>query len=129
MTIYTSYFAKAGQLPRHILPISICLKPPFFFKCYNYRPLAPTEKIFQSPEAEYVPLFLDHLSKLSAKAVWKDLHILSKGEDVALLCYENLEKFCHRHLVAQWLSEQLDISVQEYVYPAPPPSSDNLTLF
>ncbi len=129
MIIHTSYFAKAGQLPRHIIPVAICLKPPHWFKCFNYTPLAPTERIFQRPEAEYVPLFLEHLSKLSATAVWKDLHTISNGQDVALLCYENLEKFCHRHLVAKWLSEQLDISVREYVYTAPQLPSDNLTLF
>lgn len=127
--IYTSYFAKAGQLPRHIFPIAICLKPPHWFRCYNYAPLAPTKTIFQRPEHEYVPLFLEHLSTLSAAAVWKDLYTLSNGKDVALLCYENLEKFCHRHLVAKWLSKELEISVQEYAYPSPQRPFENLTLF
>jgi uncharacterized protein (DUF488 family) len=35
------------------------------------------------------------------------------GEDAILLCWESPEKFCHRHLVADWLSKKLDIKITE----------------
>jgi len=35
------------------------------------------------------------------------------GEDAILLCYEGIFQFCHRRLVAKWLEEQLNITVDE----------------
>lgn len=29
---------------------------------------------------------------------------ISEGKDCALVCYEAPDKFCHRHLVAEWLN-------------------------
>lgn len=29
---------------------------------------------------------------------------LSGGKDIALICYEKPTDFCHRHLVAEWLT-------------------------
>ena len=30
---------------------------------------------------------------------------LSGGRDIVLVCYEGPSKFCHRHLVAEWLNK------------------------
>ena len=54
------------------------------------------------------------LDCLSAKQVYDDLERLSNGRDCVLLCYEKSSDFCHRHLVADWLSKQLNISVEEF---------------
>ena len=43
--IYTSYFAKLNKLPNNIIPISICAKPPHFYKGLQYKKLAPTYDI------------------------------------------------------------------------------------
>ena len=36
------------------------------------------------------------------------------GKDVVLLCYETPEKFCHRHIAAQWLKDQTGIDIGEF---------------
>ena len=33
------------------------------------------------------------------------------GKDIILLCYETPEKFCHRHSVAKWLNEKLNLNI------------------
>lgn len=47
------------------------------------------------------------LSTLDANNVIKELKslILHKTDSIALVCYEKLADFCHRHLVAEWLQE------------------------
>jgi uncharacterized protein YeaO (DUF488 family) len=53
----------------------------------------------------YVKHFNDEvLANLSPHQVVSDFHYLSKGKDVVMLCYEKSDDFCHRHLVAEWLT-------------------------
>ena len=52
------------------------------------------------------------LFKLNPQQVYNDL--TKDGMDVVLLCWEeNPDEFCHRHLVADWLSKNLNIEVKE----------------
>ena len=51
------------------------------------------------------------LSKLDAKNVYEELSKF--GKNVVLLCFEENDKFCHRHLVATWLQRELEINVPE----------------
>jgi hypothetical protein len=129
MTIHTTYFAKAGQLPSHIAPVAICLKPPYWFKCPNYKPLAPSLQIFQLPPEEYTAAFQKYLRRLDPRKTVSDLEALANGSDIALCCFEKVGDFCHRHIVAAWLSEWLGETVEEYVYPPEPPVSETLSMF
>lgn len=45
--IYTSYFAQLKNLPSNIIPISICGKPPKWYKGLQYKKLAPKYDFFQ----------------------------------------------------------------------------------
>lgn len=45
------------------------------------------------------------LSKLNAKQVYDELTAMTLSADIALVCYEKPESFCHRHLVANWFRE------------------------
>jgi hypothetical protein len=51
------------------------------------------------------------LSKLDANKVLEELAEL--GDNIVLLCFENEQEFCHRHLVAAWLERKLQIIVPE----------------
>ena len=55
--------------------------------------------------------------------IWKDPQILidglkyvSKGKDVALMCYEKPGDFCHRHLLADFLNEKLGLDIKEFEF-------------
>ena len=108
MTIYTSYFAKEAKLPPHIVPVSICRYRPRWFTGLQYQKLAPSQELLYNYKSTgnteyYTTVFNNYLQSLNFKAVQQDLAELSRGYDLALLCYERPIDFCHRHLVAQWL--------------------------
>ena len=46
--------------------------------------------------------------------VYNKLEELSCGQDIVLVCYEKSGDFCHRYLVADWLSKNLGIEVKEW---------------
>lgn len=48
------------------------------------------------------------LNNLDANEVVKEL-----GDDAILLCYEAPNKFCHRHIVAEWIKNKTGIEVAE----------------
>ncbi|KKM90780.1 hypothetical protein LCGC14_1235320, partial [marine sediment metagenome] len=52
------------------------------------------------------------LDPLSPEEIYKEL-IDTYGEDVTLLCYEKPPKFCHRHIVAHWFENNLDVDIRE----------------
>ena len=55
--------------------------------------------------AEYTSDVLDHLD---AKAIVEIL-----GPDAILCCYEKSGEFCHRHMAAAWLQDELGIEISE----------------
>ena len=55
------------------------------------------------------------LNALSAEQVINELKTMSPTEDIALVCYEKPGDFCHRHLVAKWLTDN-GFTCEEYTY-------------
>ncbi len=111
IVIYTSYFAKLKSLPDNIIPISICGKAPNWYKGLQYKKLAPKYDFFMKWKENhdndfYIRCFNEQvLGELSPHDVITELYVLSKGEDIALICYEKPGDFCHRHLVSDWLNK------------------------
>ena len=53
---------------------------------------------------------------MAIEQVLKDLDPLKVYRDLDytfLLCYEDNDEFCHRHIVAEWINLLLDIEVPE----------------
>lgn len=44
------------------------------------------------------------LDRLSPQQVVSDLLFISNDRPIILVCYEAPEAFCHRHIIAEWLS-------------------------
>lgn len=110
--LYTTYFANVKKLPPDIIPISICGKAPSGYKGLQYKTLAPMYAFFQKWKETgdnhyYVQCYNEQvLLMLNANRVLEELKALSGGaENIALVCYEKPEDFCHRHLVSNWLRE------------------------
>ncbi len=109
--IYTSYFAKIKLLPSNIIPISICGKKPDWYKGLEYKPLAPKYNFFQEWKRNHDnDYYTDHYKKevlkgLNVMTVMQRLYSMANFMEVALICYESPDKFCHRHLVAKWINE------------------------
>ena len=133
MKIWTSYFANIKQLEdAGIYCVSICNKVPAFFKGPNIESVAPNNSILweykKSDETDedrerykqryinevlcvyrfHPEYFTDLLQSFSDS---------ENGKDIALICYERPEDFCHRHILAEWLNERLSsrgITIEEY---------------
>lgn len=111
MNIYTSYFAKYTSEKPNLVPISIARSAPTGYTGYVYRAFAPTAEILANwkvnhDEAAYIEAYQRNvLDKLDPQKVLKELHQRSVGKDIVLLCWESSEKFCHRHLAAEWLAK------------------------
>ena len=109
----TSYFAKY----KGDNGVSIALYTPKWFKGRTYKKLAPTSKLLfdyknkKISDIEYIEIYKrDVLKKLNPKQVYEEL-----GKDSVLLCFEKVGSFCHRHIVALWLEEELGIAIEEYM--------------
>lgn len=121
--MFTSYFAKLRKLPPDIIPVAITVFPPKGYKGLVYKKLAPTPAILNSyknnPDTEkYDRDFKAQvLNKLDAKEVVKELEALTGTDEshICLTCYEKSSDFCHRHLVRQFLSNELGLTVEEFL--------------
>lgn len=120
MKIYTTNFANLRNVPKDIIPISICGKSPDWWEGLKYPALAPKYwwwRIWKDEDKgedwytqKYMSTVLDCLMPIS---VVSDLKALAEDHDIALVCYEKPGDFCHRHLVAQWLRDA-GYSVEEW---------------
>jgi hypothetical protein len=121
--IYTSYFAKIKSLPDNIIPISICGKAPDWYKGLQYRKLAPKYDFFMKWKENhdndyYIKCFNEQvLDKLDPEKTVYELLITTSGakKEVCLICYEKPSDFCHRHLVADWLTKN-GFTCEEYKF-------------
>ena len=104
------------QLPENIVPISICGKAPDWYGGLQYKKLAPKYDFFiKWKETHDNDYYIENfnkqvLSKVTTDTVIIDLFNLAgldgtEGKEICLICYEKPDEFCHRHLVAEWLSK------------------------
>ena len=114
---YTSYFGNINRI-KSIYPdmtfISIAGYAPKSYTGYQYKQLAPKYIWWK----EWHDKFQDNLESEESKKFYTDKYyetVLSKLDvidvvkhflefkTICLLCYELPYKFCHRHIVADWL--------------------------
>jgi len=110
----TSNFSRSGSDP---WAVAISRTQPKGWKGRVYEELAPSWQLLNMVKMagkrldpkEYACRYREEvLSSLDAQKVFDDL-----DEDAILLCWEKPGAFCHRRLVAEWLEEELGISVPE----------------
>jgi uncharacterized protein (DUF488 family) len=110
--VETSNFRRCKGDPRCV---AISARVPKNYNGRRCKKLAPPywmvqksksgEMIDEEFKREYKRCVLD---KLDAHDILAEI-----GDDAILLCWEWSGKFCHRTLVAKWLSEELGIEVKE----------------
>ena len=90
------------------------------FVKYEYKSLAPNWKLFENlnkkkiTEDQFIKSYEDQLVSLSAEKVYEDLINLVSGFEPIIMTSISKKKFCHRHLVAEWLENELGIIIEEY---------------
>jgi hypothetical protein len=110
-TLYTSYFSHIEReyyLEERCFAISRGV--PHGYKGLRYEDLAPSEGllcIWRNIKGYGWPRFVEAykrecLNHLDPWKVYNDI-----GEDSILICWEGPMKPCHRHIVADWLMENI----------------------
>ena len=118
--IYTTYFAKIRALPKDVIPIAICAKPPTGWAGAEYKKLAPKfEDLLQWKNNHdnelYIVNYYNHvLCHLNPIDVVDELFKIAKSQEIALVCYEKSDDFCHRHIVRKWLKDYGGYIVKEF---------------
>lgn len=106
--VYSSYYARACKIipDRRLVAISIGI--PENFNGTILRELNPSQQLlfdFKNSlctEEEYIDRYkTDILNKLNAVEIYNKL----KGK--VILCYCGKNSFCHRHIVLDWLKQEL----------------------
>ena len=111
MKIYTSYYNNLKNIPIGFVPIGVSLKTPIFAlkRIKTFEKLFPDENTFEEykggviSEDDFRKEYELKLYKLNKKQIIRELFNMSNGTDIVLMCWEK-EGFCHRHLIAKWLS-------------------------
>lgn len=114
--MFTGYFAKLKEYEKAgLIPVSIALKSPDWYHGVEYKKLAPTwdilnswkNGVYKNDVNRYTQEFKKQIfDKLDINTVLRDLLNISEDKlyNVILLCYEKPGDFCHRHLVADWIT-------------------------
>ncbi len=103
--------------------ISISLYPSNnSFISYEYKSLAPNWKLFENltkkkiSEKQFIDSYKEQLFYLNPKTVYDDLKSLVFGFEPIIMTNVSKKKFCHRHIVAEWLENELGIVIEEYKF-------------
>ena len=109
--IYTSYFAKINKIPKDAVILSISRFPPKWLPQIKlFLELAPSVSLLSAYKAgevnedQYRKVFNEYLSQIDPEFIHELLDFEACGRDIYLLCFEAPDKFCHRHLVRDWLN-------------------------
>lgn len=127
--MFTSYYSLHGT-NRNAVAISV--KPPDWYVGVTYPLLAPTWDLVRAvkngsiTEDEYAVEYLKLIKKRGASP-YRTLADL--GDDAILLCYEKPSDFCHRHIVAWWMEQELGKPVLEIANIKTPTLVDEIFTF
>lgn len=104
MKIWTTYYHRTQYLPEHLTTVGISRTTPDFYEGARIFELAPTRELFgigknNLDKTLYIEGYKrDVLGNLDPHKIARAV-----GHNGVLVCYEAEDKFCHRHLVSEWL--------------------------
>lgn len=127
--LYTSYYARSGTHPN---AVAISIISPGFYKGKKYLKLAPTWdllKAYKSGQVDDKGYTEWYLRLLNERNLTPEQVVAELEEGSVLLCYEGPGKFCHRHVVAEWLEAGADVEVTEIQPEVPHNPVDDLLKF
>ena len=113
--LYTSYFARLRRIDlTKFYDFSICASPPKFYCGLNFIMLTPSRELVmaykyqtgmseEQYEQEYRRSTLGHLCQ--GEIIDRIFNVIPPKKTPVMLCYEKVGDFCHRHILARWLTE------------------------
>lgn len=118
--IYTGYYSKVNQYrDAGLKVIGISRTEPKGISLDGkISDFCPDEKILwgykngEIDEMEYTSRYLDQLDRIGIRNILLSIH--HYGDDVILLCWEAPDKFCHRHILADYINRKSKLDIREY---------------
>ena len=113
--VHTGYFAMAKKYKKlGFCTISVAQFNPSWYNGVSFPELAPSKELLGDYKLsglstdDYTKRYFEELQRPEAVASMEKLKMkaLTDSRDLILLCYENPEEFCHRHLLARFLNER-----------------------
>jgi len=129
MNIYTSYFGNIKRIKKEINNPYFCTIARYYAKfreyideaIYEFMPSKELLSLYKNrliDEEEYVKSFNESLFyklyKIEASGGISKFFESINEENIFLLCYENKNDFCHRHLVSKMLNGRYNLNIKEY---------------
>lgn len=118
--MYTGYFGNMDEYrDAGLIPVSVCIFPPLGYNGARYPEVAPPVDLFrryrngQVGIAQFTMEYREFLVGIDVAVVAHDLSQFGCIENMVLLCHEPAGSFCHRTLLAEWLTAR-GIPCREY---------------
>ncbi len=111
--IYTSYFGKIQKFPSNFEPICVARWKPKWYNGKIFPTLAPPESLLRwwrasdknkLDEMNYRKRYMAMLDNLQPTTIVHLIYELAGEKIPILVCFEK-DDFCHRHLIAEWLTK------------------------
>ena len=116
--IYIGYYSKVKDYKKAgYTVVSISRTEPFQVDG-KISLLCPDEKILweykhgEIDEIEYTCQYKEQLERIGIKNILMAIHKF--GENVVLLCWEAPDKFCHRHILSEYINRNSKLNIREY---------------
>ncbi len=113
MAIYTSYYGNRELNPQQQYLVQVSNSAPAGFKVNEiFQDVIPDWNTIVKPYKDrrlsdklYTAFYEQQLNKrrLQIFHQLEEIYKRAQGKDIVLLCYETPGKFCHRHILAEWL--------------------------
>lgn len=115
MDIWTGYYAKMKKYKEiGLVPVSIAYGTPLWYDGETCFEVAPPRKLLVKykegaiNQNEYAKEYKDFMKTVKWSEVIEKLYTISDrhdGADLVLVCFEKSGDFCHRHLLAEYLTK------------------------
>lgn len=116
--IYTSYYSKKISIDCKKIQISNT-KPSGYRVDYTAEHFYPSDIAWRYKsglidENQYIEEYRNKLSKINDRLFDIIMNKYLSDTIYIMLCYESPEKFCHRHILTDWLNEKFNININEF---------------
>ena len=87
---------------------------------YEFKSLVPNWKLLemykskQLSDSEFEKEYLEQLNNLDAKTIFEQINFLTGDKEPILMTHGNKSSFCHRHILAKWFEEKLEVEIEEF---------------
>lgn len=113
--LLTSYYANVSKFPKNAILIQISSSKPNAFRVHgNFKEVAPSYVDLAAPHKQgqisdsfYRAKYLSQLYKNKEQILQKldRLVSIANGSPVIFLCWCKPDKFCHRHIFAEFVNQ------------------------